>query len=251
MQMKISTRPLDSAQEEIINQPHNIIRHPDMPAEAFRDLWETLKKGRPWSGLVKNRRKNGDYYWVRANVNPHTNGGYRSVRVAPSRAEISSAEALYAQMRADDGITLREGRVFRKGALTSIKLWAERVTIAQRMLLLGVIAGIVLLTSLATAYWSLGKMQATLLAVQHETLLPNVQVVDIQHFVAEKSNASAMQSHVGSEILFAAMAGGLIGLIIGVLIFLRLKRGFASTKAIAQSIADGNLTSCDSRGRQR
>ncbi|MHB8802186.1 MAG: PAS domain-containing protein, partial [Rhodocyclaceae bacterium] len=56
--------------EEIIGQPHNILRHPDMPTEAFRDLWATVKAGRPWAGLVKNRCKNGDHYWVRASVTP-------------------------------------------------------------------------------------------------------------------------------------------------------------------------------------
>jgi PAS domain S-box-containing protein len=71
------------AQKDIINQPHNIIRHPDMPAEAFRDMWETLKSGRPWSGLVKNRHQNGGHYWVRANVNPDSNGGYLSRQRRP------------------------------------------------------------------------------------------------------------------------------------------------------------------------
>ena len=55
---------------ELIGQPHNLVRHPDMPQEAFRDMWETLKSGSPWSALVKNRRKNGDHYWVVANATP-------------------------------------------------------------------------------------------------------------------------------------------------------------------------------------
>ena len=85
--------------DELIGQPHNILRHPDMPAEAFRDLWATVKAGRPWAGVVKNRCKNGDHYWVRASVTPKVDGGYMSVRVRPSREEISAAEALYARMR--------------------------------------------------------------------------------------------------------------------------------------------------------
>jgi len=51
-------------ESELIGEPHNLVRHPDMPPEAFRDLWETLKRGNPWTGMVKNRRKNGDHYWV-------------------------------------------------------------------------------------------------------------------------------------------------------------------------------------------
>jgi len=90
---------------ELIGQPHNMIRHPDMPAEAFRDMWKTLKDGEPWTALVKNRRKDGGFYWVRANVTPVRDGsgisGFMSVRTKPSREEIRSAEALYAQMRAE------------------------------------------------------------------------------------------------------------------------------------------------------
>ncbi|MBP6899859.1 MAG: PAS domain-containing protein [Burkholderiaceae bacterium] len=93
------------AREQLLGQPHNLIRHPDMPAEAFRDLWATVQAGRPWTGVVKNRRADGDHYWVRANVTPLWSGGqisgYLSVRTEPSRDEIQAAEALYAAMRED------------------------------------------------------------------------------------------------------------------------------------------------------
>ncbi len=91
------------AREELIGQPHNLVRHPDMPAEAYRDMWDTLKAGQPWTALVKNRRKNGDHYWVRANVTPVLEGGqvnaYMSVRTTPGHDEVAAAEALYARMR--------------------------------------------------------------------------------------------------------------------------------------------------------
>lgn len=91
--------------EELIGQPHNIIRHPDMPAPAYKDMWRTIGRGEPWTGLVKNRRKNGDHYWVRANVTPIMEAGhprgYMSVRTKPSAQEAAAAEALYAQMRAE------------------------------------------------------------------------------------------------------------------------------------------------------
>jgi len=57
-------------EEELIGAPHNIVRHPDMPPEAFADLWQTVQSGQSWTALVKNRCKNGDYYWVKANVTP-------------------------------------------------------------------------------------------------------------------------------------------------------------------------------------
>jgi len=91
--------------DELMGQPHNIVRHPDMPPAAFKDMWATIGRGRPWSGVVKNRCKNGDHYWVLANVTPVVrNGkaiGYMSVRLKPSAEQVQAAEALYAQMRSD------------------------------------------------------------------------------------------------------------------------------------------------------
>jgi aerotaxis receptor len=118
--------------EELMRQPHNIIRHPDMPPEAFRDLWATLKAGRPWQGIVKNRRKDGDHYWVKATATPKPGGGYMSVRIKPSREEVAEAEALYARMRAGEKIALEGGKV-RAGAVTR---FLRRITLAQRVWLL-------------------------------------------------------------------------------------------------------------------
>lgn len=89
--------------DELLGQPHNILRHPDVPEEAFRDMWATIQAGQPWSGLVKNRRKDGDHYWVLANVTPLLDGGrpvaYLSVRSQPTRAQVDATEALFARMR--------------------------------------------------------------------------------------------------------------------------------------------------------
>ncbi|EEG08390.1 methyl-accepting chemotaxis protein [Pseudogulbenkiania ferrooxidans] len=91
------------SEAELVGRNHNIVRHPDMPPEAFADLWETIKTGRPWRGLVKNRCKNGDFYWVEAYVTPITEHGkitgYMSVRSAPRREEIAAATALYQAVR--------------------------------------------------------------------------------------------------------------------------------------------------------
>ncbi|MDX9993798.1 MAG: methyl-accepting chemotaxis protein [Rhodocyclaceae bacterium] len=88
---------------ELLGEPHNVVRHPDMPPEAFEDLWRTLKEGRPWTGYVKNRCKNGDFYWVLANATPiWENGqvtGYLSVRRKPSREMVAAHEAVYRQFR--------------------------------------------------------------------------------------------------------------------------------------------------------
>ncbi len=92
------------SESELIGQSHNVVRHPDMPPEAFEDLWATLKAGSPWQGIVKNRAKDGGFYWVDAYVTPVTeNGepiGYMSVRNAPSQQQVADAERLYAAIRA-------------------------------------------------------------------------------------------------------------------------------------------------------
>ncbi len=89
---------------ELLGKAHNIVRHPDVPPEAYQDLWDTLKQGRSWTAVVKNRRKNGDHYWVRANVAPvyhqDTLSGYLSVRTKPSRAEIDAAERVFSTFQA-------------------------------------------------------------------------------------------------------------------------------------------------------
>lgn len=93
--------------EELIGQSHNVVRHPDMPAEAFGDLWATIKAGQPWRGLVKNRAKNGDHYWVEAFVTPMTldgrTVGYQSVRNVPKRDDVATAETLYRAVRDKTG----------------------------------------------------------------------------------------------------------------------------------------------------
>ncbi|MGP9822906.1 methyl-accepting chemotaxis protein [Ectopseudomonas khazarica] len=89
--------------EELIGQPHNLVRHPDMPPGVFGHMWDTIKQGKPWMGIVKNRAKNGDYYWVSAYVTPiYENGrvsGYESVRSVPSEMQKRRAEKLYARLR--------------------------------------------------------------------------------------------------------------------------------------------------------
>jgi aerotaxis receptor len=109
------------SEDELIGKSHNIVRHPDMPPEAFADLWQTLGAGLPWTGMVKNRRKNGDFYWIVANVVPiRENGatvGYMSVRTCPARAQVKAADALYRRFRSGEaqGLAVRRGAVVKTG----------------------------------------------------------------------------------------------------------------------------------------
>jgi len=92
--------------EELIGKPHNMVRHPDMPKAAFKDLWETIKRGEKWRGFVKNRAKDGRYYWVFATVYPFVNcdgkHGYISCRRTISTMEKEQYEKLYKEMKAKE-----------------------------------------------------------------------------------------------------------------------------------------------------
>ncbi len=106
------------SEEELMGAPQNIVRHPDMPVEAFADFWRTIKSGKAWTGLVKNRCKNGDHYWVEANAAPIIeNGqivGYTSIRTKPSREQVQAAESAYRAIRAGDkGLKVEEGNAVR------------------------------------------------------------------------------------------------------------------------------------------
>lgn len=119
------------AREDLIGAPHNLVRHPHMPKEAFANLWETLKAGRPWEGLVKNRTKSGDFYWVRANVTPVIEAGeikgYISIRGRPSRGKVAEAGAAYAKMRdGNKSIGLHDGELVRTGWRAALGVhWAS------------------------------------------------------------------------------------------------------------------------------
>lgn len=124
--------------DELQHQPHNLVRHPDMPPEAFADMWATLKAGEPWSALVKNRRQNGDFYWVRANAIPIVRKGvvqgYMSVRTKPQTDEVQQAADLYRAMREGSatGVRLHKGVVMRTG-LASVGSLLQRITVGHRV----------------------------------------------------------------------------------------------------------------------
>ncbi|MGQ3028796.1 MAG: methyl-accepting chemotaxis protein [Ferrovibrionaceae bacterium] len=148
--------------EELHQAPHNIVRHPDMPEAAFADLWATLKAGRPWTGAVKNRRKDGDHYWVRASVSPIVEAGrvvgYVSIRTALTAAEKSAADALYKRIGTGDAkdIDLVAGQVVpRRSAfgrmLSGIgRSVATRIAASLAVAAGGMVAGVAALLLLPT-----------------------------------------------------------------------------------------------------
>ena len=122
------------SEAELLGRAHNIVRHPDMPEAAFDDLWRALKAGDPWQGMVKNRCKDGSFYWVLANVNPIWQDGrmigYMSLRTCPSRQQIDAAEKFYRELREhpQGGWTVRDGRPARSGVRGRLAALAGIVT---------------------------------------------------------------------------------------------------------------------------
>lgn len=141
---------------ELIGQPHNIVRHPEMPAAAFEVMWAHLKAGKAWMGLVKNRCKNGDYYWVDAYVTPVTeNGrviGYESVRSCPKREDVVRAEKIYTQ--------INQGKVISNFRLISVEniFLVFSLAVIATLFALGhsqAALGILILSLIAFAIWAL------------------------------------------------------------------------------------------------
>ena len=117
---------------ELLGKAHNIVRHPDMPEEAFADLWTTLEAGKPWTGVVKNRRKDGGFYWVLANVTAIRKSGvvtgFMSVRTRPSRELVAACDAIYRRFRENNahGLAIRDGKVVKAGK------WREYLVLGRQ-----------------------------------------------------------------------------------------------------------------------
>ncbi|MFA6310918.1 MAG: PAS domain-containing methyl-accepting chemotaxis protein [Sterolibacterium sp.] len=171
------------SREELLGKNHNMVRHPDMPSQAFASLWNTIQAGNPWRGIVKNRCKNGDYYWVKALVVPVRENnqtiGYMSVRTEPSAAEKSSAAALYRAINAKQaklpGVTLAE-RMFRLSFNTRFAMFVALMTLLSAAAGIAGLAGQSTLTALicaasvVAAIGSTAFMAATISRPLHEAI---------------------------------------------------------------------------------
>ncbi|MCE9663985.1 methyl-accepting chemotaxis protein [Halomonas sp. M5N1S17] len=146
--------------DELIGSPHNLIRHPDMPAEAFADLWQTIKQGDTWQGVVKNRRKDGDHYWVHATVTPILEEGkclgYTSVRAKVDPATAERAAGDYARLREGRArhLAFRQGQLVRRGPLGFLARLNLR-TIRAKLVMMTLVPVLLLLLSGAAGLYGL------------------------------------------------------------------------------------------------
>jgi methyl-accepting chemotaxis protein len=169
-------------EKECIGKNHNMVRHPDMPAAAFEDLWNTVKAEKPWTGIVKNRCKNGDYYWVQANVTPLRENGrvveYMSVRTKPTQQQIAEAEALYQKLNAGEKIKKSFGERF--NLFNRLKLW-------QKLGVAGLVFMLVILASAVTLVLNANK------AIE----FTEKEVAGIQYLSAARQIMQNMPQHRG------------------------------------------------------
>ena len=164
--------------DELTGQPHNMVRHPDMPKAAFADMWYTLQQGEPWSGIVKNRRKNGDHYWVRANAVPMVRRGqvtgYMSIRTRATAEEIAAVEPLYRAL--NDGRCkkrIHKGLVVGKGWLGKLPAMPLRWRVRSVMAVL--FAGLAATLAAISAGWL--PLAAAAVVMLMGTLLFEQQIV--------------------------------------------------------------------------
>ncbi|HJV74032.1 MAG TPA: methyl-accepting chemotaxis protein [Noviherbaspirillum sp.] len=150
------TRISGFAEEELIGAPHNIVRHPDMPEEAFDDLWKDLKQGKSWTGLVKNRCKNGDFYWVEATVAPVLHGleivGFTSIRTKAAADKIEAAEAVYRSIKEGKSVYAIQGGAAVKRGIGSGLNAVRRLSIKTKTLASsGILAGLFFVSAVSSS----------------------------------------------------------------------------------------------------
>ena len=226
--------------EELIGKNHNLVRHPDMLPGAFAWLWETIKEGRPWRGIVKNRCKNGDYYWVDALVVPVLKNnetiGYMSVRTEPTRQQVADAEALYRQLK-DGKASIPKPtawmRVSLKAKLNGFVLWliaAQLVgaaahlfgpslglsagtieTVLQLLGLSGVLAGVCLLVIQNKMMSIIQRIIGRLDHIAQGDLTDEIPLHRVDEIGKLNDSLVTMQTHLKAMMAEIAEAAELVG----------------------------------------
>ncbi len=207
-------------EDELIGQSHNIVRHPDMPSAAFEDLWNRIKQGETWTGMVKNRCKNGDYYWVEAFVSPIYDGGqlvgYQSVRSKPTKKQIEDAEQLYRKLNSKEltqlpkkfsfsDISLRT-RLFSALFLAAILpilgdvLWSLELVSSRVMVGLALLSPVILFISAIlvnkTIFQPLDKVSDSLRKITNGDLTQSLKVETRDEIGVLQLNCKIMQARL-------------------------------------------------------
>jgi len=184
------------APDELIAQPHNIVRHPDMPPAAFANLWDTLKAGKPWAGAVKNRRKNGDFYWVQATASAtRENGeitGYTSVRTKLPADQRAEAEKVYALLNAGkaQNYTIASGTIRHRSIFDHLSVFNG--TLKARLITLVAMLGIFMLIIGGAGILSTRASNEGIRTIYEDRTVPLAQLFEINDRMLQ--NMSAQQA---------------------------------------------------------
>lgn len=191
--------------DELVGEPHNLIRHPDMPTQAFEDMWTNLKAGHPWCGYVKNRTKNGDHYWVQANVLPIIEAGgitgYMSIRTRPDAATTKAVGAIYAKFvdGTQGDLAIEKGQVVdnsRKGR------WDRYVgTLRGKVSLAFAFLCLMILCVAAVGIIANNKTTASLETIYRDRMVNTVQLSAVQNGLAKSiANLLALAGGVATDV---------------------------------------------------
>lgn len=174
---------------ELVGSSHNIVRHPDMPVEAYADMWLNLKAGKPWSALVKNRTKTGDYYWVVANATPIYQSGhivnYLSTRRKPSRQQIEAATAAYQLFKDGNaqGLSIINGAVVKNNWRYQLKTKLHSFSAMQRIAAIIGLAFAVALIQAAVGLYELSVANKSMQEIYQDRMLPAEQIAGIHNLM--------------------------------------------------------------------
>lgn len=176
---------------ELLGSSHNIVRHPDMPVEAFEDMWLNLKAGKPWTGMVKNRTKDGDFYWVMANAAPiYENGevsGYLSARRKPTRQQVEAATDAYRLFKSGNakGLSIVDGKVIENSLFYKLKTRVLNFKVSQRLIGIIALAVSVTIIQAALGLYNLSVANKSLNDVYENRMLPSEDLGTISNLMLD------------------------------------------------------------------
>ncbi len=175
-------------EDELLGQPHNIVRHPDMPPEAYADMWRHLKAEKSWTGIVKNRCKNGDFYWVEATATPLLEGGqvigYVSVRKKATRAQIEAASAAYKLFRDGKahGLKVEQGRIVHTG----LRGWLGNISIRSRLTAMASLNAVIFVVLIGISMYAMNRFDSITQSIYTDRIVPMKQLADIKSAITEE-----------------------------------------------------------------
>ncbi|PJZ31402.1 methyl-accepting chemotaxis protein [Leptospira kmetyi] len=233
-------------EKEMLGEPHNLIRHPDVPSEVYREMWETIQNGNPWNGVVKNRAKSGDHYWVDATITPVMSegavAGYMSVRKKATRKQIEKAEVLFRELRNTESFSWKlksavraffkklglSGKIITYALLVFVPLLFANYEWIQNGLIflpvLGVVCGTLGILLLMRTILNYRKEIREIISIQKEIVSGNF----LTEIPARRGNSEITEIHSSLRVLVISVWGLLV----------QIKENFEKNKQLYQYLSE-------------